>query len=692
VVRLVGLMLLLPALALATVWPVASHATELPAVGQSVSGEIVILEKRIPLPPGPWRVASVGFGQVMDEDPGPYGAIGGALLVRPDNTAQEFLLIHTNALPVRNGWGAPSECSTDTTLFRSAAETRNQHNGCSFLLATRVGWLARSQLPALRDEPAVLAQLPPWAVLAGLRVSDRRDVLDIRYGIMPSGLAAADWFGGKEKLPPPHRALVNHIAEWAQQARVSALAALRDPPDQVPPMPALNSSSWLDSSGPGGEEISSITLGLYKLATYRIPASMATFAIGWGLSGNIYTGLQMMLWQGLTHSAVFFGNELAWEWPDATRPMRFIAVPAPASPAVPDQARTGAPRLQLAAVGPELPLPTSLRPTPSATTFPFVGKQVPLPGTGWMTLASDSTDGVTATVLARIKRKAVIGLAVARTNERKLDAIFGTTWECARSDIYFAAVRYDTPEDGYCLYAKQVVPNVAAGGNALWDKAMARLQADGVALPRSLMMVGARARTRENLLDVRYYFAAPPALTSRDRDDTGLTADPVAALQSWADLMQEPIELGVRGRIPAAELQAPWPWDADATTTALVEQTHAPLLALAAAGALDEPTLRSQLVLADAALTDRERQRWSLWSRSAYKVATYRSASYLDSVAVSWLITGSVGQSMAFATINGLARPVMAYVNEIGWAHSGMGKAPATLLPVEFPEIGPEFR
>jgi uncharacterized membrane protein len=92
--------------------------------------------------------------------------------------------------------------------------------------------------------------------------------------------------------------------------------------------------------------------------------------------------------------------------------------------------------------------------------------------------------------------------------------------------------------------------------------------------------------------------------------------------------------------------------------------------------------------LADVALAERERQRWSLWARSAYKVATYRVLSYFDAIAVSWIITTSSEQSFAYATINAVAQPIMPYVNEIGWAGSGVGRAAASLQPVDFPEIG----
>lgn len=688
--RLAYLMLLPAALLLGVLCQVG-HASTLPTIGQSVAGEIMLLGKRIPLPDGAWRVASAGFGRVARETPGPYGAIGGVLLVRPGGPTREFLLIHTNALPLRDGWGPPSECQTGAPLFSSVGEMRNLHNACSFVVPTRIGWLARAELPALGDDAEARASLPPWALIAGFRVSDRRDVLDMRYGIVPPAtLGAAGWFGGADKLNGPQLALVAELGAWAQRARVPAFAALRDPADQVPAFPSPLQRSGSDIP-PVGEEISALRLALYKLATYRLPASTASLLIAWGLSGNFYTGVQTMIWQGLTHSAVFFGNEMLWEQPQTLPAMPFTGGRDTVTTGKPRSARAAAPGLLFAAKGDALPLPAATRSLPSVTTIPVDGKLVPLPGDGWMTLARDETDRITGTVFARLDGKVLTGLALAHTNQLAQTAIIGTSSECGRSDLYFALTRYDTPEDGYCLYGKQVIPSQAAADNRLWAKALDRLRADGIPLPSPLMMIGARARTRENLLDVRYYFIPPATLTNRDRDDTGLSADPVAALQTWADMMQEPLELGVRGRALPPNASLPWPWDAEAVNTAIIDQAHAPLMALAAAGALDPAALRQQLAQADEALAIRERQRWSLWSRTVYKVATYRAASYVDSAAVSWLITGSVGQGFAFASINAVARPIMAYVNEIAWAHSSIGKAPASLTPVDFADIGPDF-
>jgi hypothetical protein len=57
-------------------------------------------------------------------------------------------------------------------------------------------------------------------------------------------------------------------------------------------------------------------------------------------------------------------------------------------------------------------------------------------------------------------------------------------------------------------------------------------------------------------------------------------------------------------------------------------------------------------------------------------------------IAVSWIITLSPGQSLTYATINGVAQPIMAYANEIDCAGSGVGRAAASLQPVDFPDLG----
>jgi uncharacterized membrane protein len=680
--RLLLALLLLP-FACAT-----SFAASLPQTGERVSGSIDLFDKPIPLPPGEWRVAAGGFGQAAGHDPGPYGAIGGVLLLRADNDQGEFLLIHANALPVREGWGQPAECAEGDVLFRSVGEERNLHNACSFVVALRRAQLLRSHLPALGGPDAATSLagvLPPWALVAGFRVSDRRDMLDVRYGVAPKKPDPTAWFTGSEP-DHAHRVIITDLGNWAQAARTSALAAMRDPANQVAAMPPLSQGTGSASEPAPQEQISALRLGLYKLATYRVPSTLFGLAVSSIAAGDIYLGAAITFWQIFTHSAVFLGNELAWEWPSPTPVMPLVGTPGGAASARYQALRTGNDdRIALAANSNQLPLSALA----AHGIFQVDGKQIPLPTGGWTVLASASEAGVTGTILGQLDGTSLAGLVVIHSNPTKTDAILGPSAECGRRDMWFAVTRYDTPEDGFCTYGKRVMPmpadERAERDNKLWAGVAQQLAEQGVDVPPFLLMVGARARTQENFLDARYYFAPP-----RGYNDAALPpATLLAALQNWADLVQEPLELGVRGRfLPRHPRSMPWPWESGAVRMASTAQSHEPLTELAASGALLPATLDHQLAQADAAMADREQQRLSLWSRSLFKVATYRIASYIDTFAVQTLLTANPAQGVAVATTHAVFKPVLAYANEMYWARSSTGKAPAALLSADFPDIG----
>lgn len=644
-------------------WLACAHAAMLPETGQIVARHIVLFGKSLPLPSGDWRVAAASFGRVMGEDPGPYGAIGTVLLTpTADRSDLAFVLLRTNALPVRGGWGPPTECSGDAALWWSTSEPRDLHNACTFVVTARAGRVA-----AWSGTPAVAAQLPPWVLVAGFRASDRNDMVEARYGIVPpKHFDRSEFSGNPSSLDPAQRVLLDSLRNWAHQARQSSLAALRDTADQVPAIPDL----LLATHAPANsvvEEITSLRLALYKLATYRAPVTLANWALASVLAGDVWVGASVAIWQSVTHSALYFGNEMAWEWPQTAPPMDVVPT-----------ATTG---------GVE---PSTERRSGSGG-FVLDGKQVPLPTGTWTILAEHVGPTTSAVMLGQLEGRVLRGLAAIHTNRAGTTDIFGAAGDCSRQDVYFATIRFDTPLDGYCSYAKPVVPDDTAGGDALWAKARVRLA--GVDVPTALLVVGARARTRENFVDVRYYFPLDLALAQEQLSAHRVAVTPpllerVVALQTWADLVQIPLELGVRGRMPGEMGQVPRPWPIATVNDALRRQADAPLEQLHALGAIDAAALQQQLALTDAALEERERQRWSLWMRSAYKVATYRVLSYVDAVAVSWIITASPEQSLAYATINAVAQPIMAYVNEIGWAGSGVGRAAASLQPVDFPEIG----
>lgn len=83
---------------------------------------------------------------------------------------------------------------------------------------------------------------------------------------------------------------------------------------------------------------------------------------------------------------------------------------------------------------------------------------------------------------------------------------------------------------------------------------------------------------------------------------------------------------------------------------------------------------------------------WSLWYRSMAKVTTYRIAAYLDTVVTVAVVTGNLGQSFLIANLNAVVKPIIAFVNEIGWVGGGVGAPRAALLSSSFPDIGTEKR
>ena len=670
-------------------WCQSGSAGSLPAAGQTASGSIQLLGKRIPLPPGEWRVASGGFGQTTGPDPGPYGTIGGVLLVRSDEIAtHEFLLIHTNALPVRNGWGEPAECAEAALPFHSEAEARNGKNACSYVMPVRTRQLLHARLPALAAAEEARRVLPSWALIAGLRVSDRADMVDVQYGVAPANKTPLGWFGGDADNDGTRRAIVDRLADWTLRARPVLMAALRDPTAQTPPLVPLKLTGAAVAGAPAAPDITVFQLAMYKLGTILGAEAAITFALATGVSADPYIGALQMFWQGWTHSVLYVGYEVLWERPGATPVMGFAtdAGTNPGTALLPDGSAMLPTTLATLDMRVALPSATASQPPTEADVMPgapivVAGKQVPLPFGRWHVLARGTEDKIIGTILGRIQEKALVGIAVIYANAERRDAIYGTSGDCARSDIAFAVVRYDTPDDGYCTYGKRLTLDQDGGRYPLWQAALKRLHDDGVRLPETLLTVGSRIRTRENFLDVRYGFAENPAMA-------GIGS--LAAMQAWGGLLQQPLELGVRRRL-LGTADLPWPWQTATVADAAIQQRHGPLDALAMSGAIDQATLAHHLALSDEAAADPQQQRWSLWAHAAVKTAIYRVASIADTFGVAWFVTGSVAQTIAYGTANQVVRPLIIYVNEIGWAHSSIGKAPASLLSATFPEIGDDL-
>lgn len=277
----------------------------------------VLRGKRVPLPPGEWTVLAQGFGRVEGDWPGAYGAIEAVLLAQVrDKRVEGLALLQSNVRGVDAGWGVPAAC--ESAVYVTAIRTSARNIACAYAEMLPTDSPALSRLPAWREGMAEAKRrglsLPEGLAFAVARAGDRQDVVEARYAFAPSafGLGAAS-----VEIPAE-----SGLAGWTRDLEARLESALLNPGAPVPALPAPSATSAAEAQS---GEMPAWKLGLYKLATNRITQTAISFGIGMALTANAYTSTSLALLQSITHSMVYYGNEVIWEWPTPPRKMEFVA-------------------------------------------------------------------------------------------------------------------------------------------------------------------------------------------------------------------------------------------------------------------------------------------------------------------------------------------------------------------------------
>jgi len=312
--------------ALLLVWLAVStaRAEAAPAVGTVLRAGADIHGRHVPLPPGDWTVVGRGFGEVAGESPGPYGSILGVMLVQQtDGVVDGVILVSTNVMPIESGWGPAPECNDRSLIYATGVTMHGRNLVCAHVSEVTVG------APALTARPGYAAgraeidrrgwRLPDGLLVTGFRVSDRRDVLDLRYAFRNSARLTADApaaYAGPDPLGIEVRRKVMEarIRSWIETVEPRITAGLAAPPAA----PEALAAPWapLASESASAKDMSLWTLNIYKLISYRIVNTSLTFAIAFVLTGgNVLSSSAMVFWQASTHMALFYANEMYWEWP-----------------------------------------------------------------------------------------------------------------------------------------------------------------------------------------------------------------------------------------------------------------------------------------------------------------------------------------------------------------------------------------
>jgi hypothetical protein len=161
----------------------------------------------------------------------PYGAIETIVLFKlAGDAVEDFITIRANALPVTGSWGPAVECDRQDINFTSVFFRAAHENFCGFVNRV-VSAEDASSSPAWRTALALAGEhrwrVPATWLMAGFRIANRQDVLDLRYHLNPEfagfprdggSWTASDWSPARVAGDERRMAAIQHLARWVMES------------------------------------------------------------------------------------------------------------------------------------------------------------------------------------------------------------------------------------------------------------------------------------------------------------------------------------------------------------------------------------------------------------------------------------------------------------------------------------------
>jgi len=317
----------------------ADLLTPAPKVGgpPSYVGAIELAGRRIPLPEGSWLQAGLSNDSAGSAETRPYGAIEtGGLFKILDGAVDSFITLRANSLPIEGGWGPAVECSREDIHFVSVSHLAAHESLCGFVNHVVTAREARSS-PAW-SEALRLARVRGWKlpqtwIMAGFRVTDRHDMLDLRYHLNPERggfpvdrgqWASSAWSRQAVAESPPRKAVVDGLAKWimeasgpVQQIGAGRRAAL------LPKLPAIEYADVASTTVQAAEQSAPWGISAGKMGVWAVISNFTSMAINAAFTSAAPVGTGVLsIVQGVTHPIVNYANEMIWEtFGAATKPL-----------------------------------------------------------------------------------------------------------------------------------------------------------------------------------------------------------------------------------------------------------------------------------------------------------------------------------------------------------------------------------
>lgn len=149
---------------------------------------IELANKQIPLPQRIWTMA----GNLIEDKTLPNGSntIASQLLFGIDKKAvTAFVLIHTNTIPSPKGWGISYDCKNSKNSFTAVFEHKDLNFKCAFVgeIHTKPQAIVWNMAKTLIKQHKL--HIPQHWIIVGVRIADRLNIVDVRYGFDPQALA-----------------------------------------------------------------------------------------------------------------------------------------------------------------------------------------------------------------------------------------------------------------------------------------------------------------------------------------------------------------------------------------------------------------------------------------------------------------------------------------------------------------------
>ncbi len=276
---------LLPALAAAQ--PVPS----LPVL----RGVLSIEGKQVALPAGVWLRAATKEGEGRT-----LGVVSVVLLQLRGEAVVGSVLVQANKAGAPSDWGSAPACARHDLPLARVRYASDHDGSCAYVAVVEAGGDGAVDPAWTAARAAATARgwvLPACWAEAGIRVSDPREAVQIRYGF----------------ALPPRAPLPPGLTGWTDTAWDSAEQGLLnqlDPAYKLPPLGQGAPEPAAAAEPPAG----GLPRAVWKTITFRMIATTIDFSTNVIAIGNLTTAALLSAWNTVTGPWIYLAHEMAWDY------------------------------------------------------------------------------------------------------------------------------------------------------------------------------------------------------------------------------------------------------------------------------------------------------------------------------------------------------------------------------------------